>query len=114
MEKPKSSSSLTSDPQEQPKLDCEGFLADRDFGTPEIATILARANEIGELVLTDAHWAIISFVKEYYEEHGVGPPFVKVAKQTGLTMKQICGLFPCGLVKGAYRLAGLPRPPGCV
>jgi len=96
-----------------PKLDCQGFLEDRDFWTPEVAKKLARANDIGELVLTDAQWEVINFIKGYYDVYGMGPPIIKVAKHTGLSMKDICGLFPCGFVKGAYRLAGLPRPPGC-
>ncbi len=101
------------EPRKEPGLDCEGFLADRDFWTPEIAEKLARANDIGEITLSDAQWDVINFVKGYYEVFGVGPPIVKVSKHTGLSLKNICGLFPCGLVKGAYRLAGLPRPPGC-
>lgn len=94
-------------------LDCEGFLADKNFWTPEIARILARAAEIGEIVLNEDQWNVIHFVRGYYEVFGQGPPIVKVAKHTGLSLKQICEIFPCGLVKGAYRLAGLPRPPGC-
>ena len=39
---------------------------------------------------------------------------VKIHKATGLHAKDICKLFPCGLVRGAYRLAGLPRPAGCI
>ena len=38
----------------------------------------------------------------------------QVAKATGLSSKVICELFPCGIAKGAYRLAGLPRPAGCL
>jgi len=96
------------------KLDCEGFLSDKDFWSADVAENLARANEIGEYQLSDAHWKVINFVRSYYETNGRGPEIVKVAKNTNLTMKDICRLFPCGLVKGAYRLAGLPRPPGCV
>ncbi|MCK4776546.1 MAG: TusE/DsrC/DsvC family sulfur relay protein, partial [Candidatus Krumholzibacteria bacterium] len=43
-----------------------------------------------------------------------GPPIVRIAKETGMTSKRICTLFPCGVAKGAYRLAGLPRPDGCL
>jgi sulfur relay (sulfurtransferase) DsrC/TusE family protein len=44
----------------------------------------------------------------------VGPPVVKIGKATGLNAADICRLFPCGVVRGAYRLAGLPRPAGCM
>lgn len=102
------------DQTNEPELNCEGFLADRNFWTPDVAEKLARAHEVGEIKLSEKHWNVINFVKGYYEVFGVGPPIVKVAKHTGLSLKDFCGLFPCGLVKGAYRLAGLPRPPGCV
>jgi len=38
---------------------------------------------------------------------------VKIGKTTGMNTQTICDLFPCGVVRGAYRLAGLPRPSGC-
>jgi tRNA 2-thiouridine synthesizing protein E len=76
-----------------------------------MAESLAVEHKIGEL--TDDHWTVIEYVQEYYSTYGQGPPVVKVHKVTGLTSEDICKLFPCGMVKGAYRLAGLPRPPGC-
>ena len=96
------------------KFDCQGFFADKDFWTKEGAETLAKANDIGESRLSDNHWTVINFVRDYYKINGRGPAIIKVVKQTRLSLKQICELFPCGLVKGAYRLAGLPRPPGCV
>ena len=96
------------------KFDCQGFFADKDFWSQEAAETLAKVNDIGDSKLSDDHWTVINFVRDYYETNGRGPAIIKVVKQTGLSLKQICELFPCGLVKGAYRLAGLPRPPGCV
>jgi tRNA 2-thiouridine synthesizing protein E len=95
------------------KLDCEGFLEDKKIWSKDMAELMAKANEIGEYRLSDEHWKVINYVREYYEEHGTGPAVVRVAKDTGLNLKDICRLFPCGLVKGAYKLAGLPKPPGC-
>jgi tRNA 2-thiouridine synthesizing protein E len=96
------------------KLDCDGFFADTSFWSAESVKDLARANEIGEYQLSDNHWKVINFVRSFYDKYGTGPAMVKVSKETELSLTEICGLFPCGLVKGAYRLAGLPRPPGCV
>ncbi len=94
-------------------FDCEGFLADKEFWSRETAENLAKLNDIGEHRLSENHWLVINYVRDYYDKHGTGPAVVRVAKQTGLKLKDICRLFPCGLVKGAYRLAGLPKPPGC-
>jgi len=90
----------------------EGFLEDISTWNRRRALELALRNDIGPLV--DDHWAIIDYVREFYLEYGDGPPIVKIARATGLTAKRICELFPCGIARGAYRLAGLPRPTGCL
>ena len=94
------------------KLDNEGFLLDLANWTREMADELAVRNDVGPL--SDEHWKIIEFVRMYYLETGQGPPIVKIGKATGLADRDICTLFPCGVVRGAYRLAGLPRPAGCL
>ena len=94
-----------------PNLDEDGFLKALSGWSRSMALALAQKNDIGPL--TEDHWRVIEFVKSYYEAHGVGPPVVKIGKHTGLRVGEICSLFPCGVVRGAYRLAGLPRPPGC-
>jgi tRNA 2-thiouridine synthesizing protein E len=38
----------------------------------------------------------------------------KLCKETGFTLQQIYELFPSGPAKGACKLAGLPKPTGCV
>jgi tRNA 2-thiouridine synthesizing protein E len=90
----------------------DGFLKEMSSWSREIAEELARKNDIGPL--TDDHWMIIEYVKDYYLENGEGPPILKIGRHTGFTSKYICKLFPCGVAKGAYRLAGLPRPYGCL
>ena len=92
-------------------FDEDGFLRALSKWSRSMAESLAEKNDIGPL--TEEHWKVIEFVKDYYEAHGTGPPVVKIGKNTGMNTDEICGLFPCGVVRGAYRLAGLPRPPGC-
>lgn len=96
------------------KLDCDGFLNDIEFWSVDLAEKLAKENEIAVYGLTEIHWDVIHYVQDYYKRTGRGPEIVKVAKHCGLSMSNMCSLFPCGLVKGAYKLAGLPRPPGCI
>ncbi|MEW5946605.1 MAG: TusE/DsrC/DsvC family sulfur relay protein [bacterium] len=90
----------------------DGFLSEISSWSRETAEELARRNEIGPL--HEGHWRVIEFVREYYMRHGTGPPVYAIHRATGLSMKRICEYFPCGVVRGAYRLAGLPRPPGCI
>lgn len=92
-------------------FDEDGFLKTLSKWNPTIVKLLAEKNEIGPL--NDKHWLVIEYVKDYYEQFGSGPPVVKICKATGLTRQEVCDLFPCGVVRGAYRLAGLPRPAGC-
>jgi tRNA 2-thiouridine synthesizing protein E len=94
-----------------PAVNDDGFLQTISSWTRESAEVLALEHDIGPL--TEEHWRVIEYVQEYYDAYGKGPPVVKVHKETGLSSSEICDLFPCGMVKGAYRLAGLPRPPGC-
>jgi len=89
----------------------DGFLKTMAGWDRSMAETLAKEHDVGPL--SDEHWKVIEFVQAYYRTHGSGPPVVKVHKATGLSSGDICRLFPCGMVKGAYRLAGLPRPPGC-
>ena len=47
------------------EVDEEGYLADLNQWEPEVATIMAK--EDGS-ELTDAHWEVINFLREYYED----------------------------------------------
>ncbi|MHC4672931.1 MAG: TusE/DsrC/DsvC family sulfur relay protein [Planctomycetota bacterium] len=97
--------------ESESNFDDDGFLKLMSNWSRSMAQELADKHDIGPL--NEEHWKIIEFVKNYYDTHGIGPPVVRIGKATGLSNKEICHLFPCGTVKGAYRLAGLPRPPGC-
>ncbi len=98
--------------REEAALDDDGFLKEVTEWNRAMAQTLADRNDIGPL--TDEHWEIIEYVKDYYATYGTGPAVIKIAKSTGMSSRDICSLFPCGVVRGAYRLAGLPRPPGCI
>jgi tRNA 2-thiouridine synthesizing protein E len=93
-------------------LDNDGFLLEMSNWTRDLADELAKRNDLGPL--TEDHWKIIDYVRKFYMKYGEGPPIVKIGKDIGMTSKQICTLFPCGVGRGAYRLAGLPRPNGCL
>lgn len=103
---------MENDAQIDEKLDNDGFLADMVNWNRELAEELANRNDIGPL--NEDHWKIIEYVRAFYLEHKMGPSVVKIGKATGLPPKRICCLFECGVARGAYRLAGLPRPDGCV
>jgi len=94
------------------EVDGEGFLADPGEWDDELATLLARADGIE--VLTERHWLVVRYIREYYLEHDLAPMVRKLCQNTGLRLREIYELFPLGPAKGACKVAGLPKPDGCV
>lgn len=91
----------------------EGFLVHPEEWTKEVAKILAKKEE-GIEALTEDHWAVIEFIRNYYLEKSLAPMVRKLCKNTGFQLKYIYELFPSGPAKGACKIAGLPKPDGCV
>ena len=94
------------------EVDEDGFLQDTAQWSEEVAQALAATEGIENL--TEEHWKIIRYLREYYQKFNVAPPIRMLSKQTGFQLKYIYQLFPTGPAKGACKLAGLPKPTGCV
>lgn len=94
------------------ELDEDGFLQNPDQWNTQIAQVFAEKEGIGQL--TDEHWKVINMIRTYYLQFGIAPMIRKVCKDTGFELKYIYQLFPTGPAKGACKLAGLPKPTGCV
>jgi TusE/DsrC/DsvC family sulfur relay protein len=89
-------------------VDEYGFLREPESWNETIARELARIEGIPEL--TGEHWKAIHYTRSYYERYGVAPMIRKLCHETGLTVKRLRELFPCGPIEGAIKLAGLPVP----
>ncbi len=89
----------------------EGYLVNPDDWTPEIAQAIAE--EMG-IALTDRHWEIIHFVRNYYKEKGTSPTLRQISKGAGVPTKELFQLFPKGPGKKVARIAGVPKPEGCI
>ncbi len=94
------------------KVDGDGFLVDPYIWNEEIAEMFAKIDGIEEL--TEKHWAIIKFIRQNWVEKGMAPMVRTICQVTGVKLKEIYQLFPLGPARGACRLAGLPKPDGCV
>ncbi len=94
------------------EVDGDGFLQDPKIWNDEVATLIARYDGIEEM--TDKHWAIVRIIRSNWEEKGMAPMVRTICKETGLKLKEIFELFPLGPARGACRVAGLPKPDGCV
>ncbi len=95
------------------ELNEEGFLADPARWDERAAIALARVEE-GIETLSDKHWAVVRCIRTYYVEKGLAPMIRLLCQQTGLRLREIYELFPSGPAKGACKVAGLPKPDGCV
>ena len=95
------------------ELNDEGFLANPAEWNREIAAFLGKHEE-GIDMLEEKHWSVIDFIRSYYLENNNAPMVRLICKSTGLKLKEIFDLFPSGPAKGAAKLAGLPKPDGCV
>jgi TusE/DsrC/DsvC family sulfur relay protein len=93
-------------------VDEDGFLLDLNQWTEDVAIGLAKTEGIE--ALTEDHWKVIRDLREYYKKFNVAPPIRMLCKQTGFPLKRIYELFSTGPAKGACKLAGLPKPTGCI
>jgi tRNA 2-thiouridine synthesizing protein E len=92
--------------------DEEGFLEDLNNWNEAWAQYIKRAEGITEL--TEDHWRVLSFLQDYYRKNGKSPRMGVLTRGTGFRLKYIYELFPSGPGKGACRMAGLPKPAGCI
>lgn len=92
-------------------IDDEGYLLDPLEWSEQAAVELARREGI---VLADAHWDVIRFVREYYEQRHVAPDarFVlkHLADSRGADRNELFRLFPYGYVKQTCKIAGMRKP----
>ena len=94
------------------EVDEDGFLQDPQIWNEVVALDFATTENVTEL--TEGHWKVIKYIRNYYLQFGIAPMIRKLCKETGYKLKDIYDLFPSGPAKGACKLAGLPKPTGCV
>ncbi len=93
-------------------LDEDGFIQQPEKWDQKVALALAETEGVNDL--TEKHWKLVNYLREYYQKYGVAPMIRKVCKDTGFKLNEIYELFPSGPAKGACKVAGLPKPTGCV
>lgn len=94
------------------ELDAEGFFAQPGQWSEAMVPELARREGIEEL--TDDHWKVIRFMRSEFETKGSGPSVRVLGKTSGVSIKELYQLFPGGPAKTAAKIAGIPKPRGCI
>jgi dissimilatory sulfite reductase related protein len=94
------------------EVDEDGFIQEPDKWNQAVAEDLAKGENASPL--DEERWKLVNYLRDYYVKFGIAPPVRMVVKQTGFDIKKIYQLFPGGPAKGACKVAGLPKPTGCV
>ena len=100
------------------ETDEEGYLVNLTDWDADVANHIAKTESID---MTDQHWEVINFLREYFEEYQIAPAVRVLTKAIGKklgpekgTSEYLYGLYPYGPGKQACKIAGLPKPTGCV
>jgi tRNA 2-thiouridine synthesizing protein E len=94
------------------ELNDEGFFVDANQWTEDMAVELAKREGIDPL--TDQHWQVVRFMRSEYLAKGTGPTVRVIGKTSGVSIKELYQLFPKGPAKIAAKIAGIPKPRGCI
>ena len=93
-------------------IDADGNLVNLTDWNEDIAAELAKEEGINEL--TEKHWQVINYMRKVFSESGDAPSIRKLTKESGVDTKELYALFPKGPAKKAAKIAGLPKPKGCI
>jgi len=93
-------------------VDEDGFLEDPEQWNEQVALAIAQTEDVTDM--TEDHWKIVNYLRNYFVTYGMAPMIRKMVKDTGYDLQTIYQLFPSGPAKGACKIAGLPKPTGCV
>jgi TusE/DsrC/DsvC family sulfur relay protein len=93
-------------------VDEDGFIDDFNNWNKTWVQYVKQIEGIEEL--TEEHWKVINVLQDYYKKNGIAPMVRILSQVTGFKLKYIYELFPSGPGKGACKMAGLPKPTGCV
>jgi len=100
------------------ETDEEGYLVNLTDWNADIANYIAKTESIE---MSDQHWEVINFLREYFDEYQIAPAVRVLTKAIGKKLgaekgnsEYLYGLFPYGPGKQACKIAGLPKPTGYV
>ncbi len=100
------------------ETDEEGYLVNLADWNEDVAEYIAKTENVE---MSEQHWEVINFLREYYDEYQIAPAVRVLTKAIGKKLgadkgnsQYLYDLFPYGPGKQACKIAGLPKPTGCV
>ena len=94
-----------------PAADDGRFVPDAEWSE---AMARATAAELGLAELTAEHLSLVQQVRAEYASSGATPNIRKITTLTGMSTRDVYGLFPVAPAKTLARIAGVPKPVGCL
>ena len=98
--------------------DAQGYLLDSTMWNLQLAAEIAQ---IENILMTDEHWQVIHFVRDFYEQFNTSPAIRALVKamenkygKEKISSRYLYRLFPDGPAKQATKIAGLPKPARCI
>ena len=102
----------------QIETDAFGYLLNITDWNEDVAKHIAQLEGVE---LTEAHWEVIYFVRDFYQEYNTSPAIRMLVKAMSEKFgadkgnsRYLKRLFPDGPAKQATKLAGLPKPAKCL
>jgi tRNA 2-thiouridine synthesizing protein E len=89
----------------------DGHLADAGAWSEGLAVKLAGPHG---LTLDEARWAVVKFARSDFEATGASPNIRRLTQGTGVTTKDLYSLFPKAPARTIAKIAGIPKPAGCI
>jgi TusE/DsrC/DsvC family sulfur relay protein len=89
----------------------DGNLVDAAAWTRGLAAALADAERVA---LTDAHWAVLEAARADFAATGSSPNIRRLTQVAGVSTKDLYVLFPRAPGRTIAKIAGLPKPAGCL
>ncbi len=100
------------------ETDEEGYLVNLSDWNEDVAAVIAQQENVE---MSSNHWEVVNFLRQYYDEYQIAPAVRVLTKAIGKQLgeekgnsKYLYELFPYGPAKQACKIAGLPKPTGCV
>lgn len=89
----------------------DGHLVDAAAWTRDLAVAIAGAERVA---LTDGHWAVIDAARADFATTSASPNIRRLTQVAGVTTKDLYTLFPKAPGRTIAKIAGLPKPVGCL
>jgi len=89
----------------------EGYLTDMSQWNEQIAGAIAAEEGVGPL--TEAHMKVVAYLRKQ-QAAGAALTIRSMGKSGVVTTKELYDLFPGGPLKKSSKIAGIPKPVGCI